>query len=149
MYLILQQEQPDDYVIATGIATDVREFVNRSFAVIGITLSFKGEKENETGSVIHIEDESFIKNVGKGYLPGFKSRIRVNPIVVKVDPAYFRPTEVDLLIGDPSKAKSRLGWIPEYDLDGLINEMVTSDLVLMKRENYLREGGYKILNYFE
>ena len=146
---MLQQEKPDDYVIATGITTDVREFVSRSFAAIGVTLSFKGEKENETGSVTHIEDQIFINNVGKDYLLDFKSRIKTNPVVVKVDPTYFRPTEVDLLIGNASKAKTKLGWEPEYDLNGLIQEMVTSDLFLMKKESYLREGGYKILNYFE
>lgn len=149
MYLVLQQEEPDDYVIATGVTTEVREFIIRSFETVGITLSFRGEKENETGTVIHIDDESFIKKVGKEYLYNFKSRIKDNPVAVRVDPVYFRPTEVDLLMGDPSKAKTKLGWEPEYNLDGLINDMITSDLILMKKENFLREGGYKILNYFE
>lgn len=149
MYLILQQEKPDDYVIATGVTTEVREFIRKSFALIGIELIFKGEKESETGSVNSVNDELFIKMVSKEHLVRFKSRIRTNPFVVKVDPAYFRPTEVDLLLGDPSKANKKLGWTPEYDLDRLINEMVASDLVLMKRENYLRNGGYSILNYFE
>lgn len=149
MYLILQQEQPDDYVVATGVATEVREFINKSFASIGIELSFKGEKENETGSVTSINDELFIQKVGKDHLDSLKSRIRTNPVVVKVDPAYYRPTEVDLLLGDPSKAREKLGWIPEYDLDGLISDMVSSDLILMKKEHYLKNGGYKTLNYFE
>jgi GDPmannose 4,6-dehydratase len=149
MYLILQQDKPDDYVIATGVTTEVREFIRKAFAIIGIELSFKGEKENEAASVTSINDELFIEKIGKGHLDSFKSRIRTNPFIVKVDPAYFRPTEVDLLLGDPSKAREKLGWKPEYDLDGLINEMVASDLVLMKKENYLRNGGYKILNYFE
>ncbi|MCX6255231.1 MAG: GDP-mannose 4,6-dehydratase [Bacteroidia bacterium] len=149
MYLILQQDKPDDYVIATGVTTEVREFIRKAFAIIGIELSFKGEKENEAGSVTSINDELFIERIGKNHLDSFKSRIRTNPHVVKVDPGYYRPTEVDLLLGDPSKAREKLGWKPEYDLDGLINEMVTSDLVLMKKENYLRNGGYKILNYFE
>jgi GDPmannose 4,6-dehydratase len=149
MYLILQQEKPDDYVIATGVTTEVREFIRKSFALIGIELTFKGEKESETGSVNSVNDELFIEMVSKEHLVRFKSRIRTNPFVVKVDPAYFRPTEVDLLLGDPSKANEKLGWTPEYDLDRLINEMVASDLVLMKRESYLRTGGYSILNYFE
>lgn len=149
MYLILQQEQPDDYVVATGVATEVREFINKSFASIGIELSFKGEKENETGSVTSINDELFIQKVGKDHLDSLKSRIRTNPVVVKVDPAYYRPTEVDLLLGDPSKAREKLGWIPEYDLDGLISDMVSSDLILMKKEHFLKNGGYKTLNYFE
>ena len=149
MYLILQQEQPDDYIVATGVATEVREFINKSFASIGIELSFKGEKENETGSVTSINDELFIQKVGKDYLDRLKSRIRTNPLVVKVDPFYFRPTEVDLLLGDPSKAREKLGWIPEYDLDGLISDMVSSDLILMKKEHFLKNGGYKTLNYFE
>ena len=149
MYLILQQEQPDDYVIATGVTTAVREFVSKSFASLGIELSFKGEREKETGKVISINDTLFIEKAGKHYLDKFKSRIRTNPLVVKVDPGYYRPTEVDLLLGDPTKAREKLGWKPEYDLDGLINEMVDSDLLLMKKENYLRDGGYNILNYFE
>jgi GDPmannose 4,6-dehydratase len=149
MYLILQQKLPDDYVIATGITTSVREFIIRSFAATGITVSFKGEKEKEVGYVREINDDLFSKKVGKEYLDIFKSRIKDNPVAVRVDPVYFRPTEVDLLVGDPSKAKTRLGWMPEYDLDGLINDMVTSDLILMKKESYLRAGGYKILNYFE
>jgi len=149
MYLILQQEQPDDYVIATGVTTAVREFVSKSFASLGIELSFKGEKEKETGKVISINDALFTEKAGRHYLDKFKSRIRTNPLVVKVDPGYYRPTEVDLLLGDPTKAREKLGWKPEYDLDGLINEMVDSDLLLMKKENYLRDGGYNILNYFE
>ena len=149
MYLILQQEQPDDYVIATGVTTAVREFVSKSFASLGIELSFKGEREKETGKVISINDALFTEKAGRHYLDKFKSRIRTNPLVVKVDPGYYRPTEVDLLLGDPTKAREKLGWKPEYDLDGLINEMVDSDLLLMKKENYLRDGGYNILNYFE
>jgi GDPmannose 4,6-dehydratase len=149
MYLILQQEKPDDYVIATGVTTAVREFVRKSFAFAGIELSFSGENESETGKVTSINDKLFIEKVSKDHLERFKVRIRTNPVVIKVDPAYYRPTEVDLLLGDPSKAKEKLGWKPEYDLDGLINDMVASDLVIMKKENYLRNGGYNILNYFE
>jgi GDPmannose 4,6-dehydratase len=149
MYLILQQDKPDDYVIATGVTTEVREFIRKSFASIGIEISFSGKKENETGSITSIDNALFIDNVGSEHLENFKVRCKKNPVIVKVDPGYFRPTEVDYLLGDPSKARKKLGWIPEYDLDGLISDMVTSDLILMKKEHYLKNGGYKTLNYFE
>jgi len=149
MYLILQQEKPDDYVIATGVTTEVREFIRKTFAYVGIELTFKGEKESETGIVASINEELFIDKVSREHLVKFKSRIKADPLVVKVDPGYYRPTEVDILLGDPSKAHEKLGWNPQYDLDGLIREMVDSDLVMMKKENYLRKGGYNILNYFE
>ncbi len=149
MFMMLQQEKPDDYVIATGVTTEVREFINKSFAAVGISLSFQGENEKETATIVDLNNEVFIRKVGKEYINSFRSRIHVNPVVVKIDTDYFRPAEVDFLLGDPSKAKLKLGWEPEYDLDGLISEMVVSDLVLMKRESYLREGGYRIFNYFE
>jgi len=149
MYLMLQQDEPDDYVIATGITTEVREFIKRTFEAIGISIVFDGEKEDETGIICDLNDDVFIKRVGEEYLGNFKLKINKDPEVVKVDPAYYRPTEVDILIGDPSKAKSKLGWKPEYDLDELICDMISSDLRLMKKEDYLREGGYEILNYFE
>lgn len=149
MYLILQQDKPDDYVIATGVTTEVREFIRKAFASIGIDISFSGEKENETGSITSIHDHLFIDKVGSDHLENFKIRWENNPVIVKVDPVYYRPTEVDLLLGDPSKAREKLGWIPEYDLDGLISDMVSSDLVLMKKEHYLKNGGYNTLNYFE
>lgn len=149
MYLILQQQQPDDYVIATGITTEVREFIRRSFALTGIEVTFSGEGENEKGIITAIDETIFKDKVGKDHLESFKIRNRKNPLVVKIDPAYFRPTEVDLLLGDPTKSREKLGWIPEYDLDGLILDMVTSDLLLMKRESYLRKGGFNTYNYFE
>jgi len=149
MYLILQQEKPDDYVIATGITTEVREFIRRSFAMTGIEITFSGEGENETGTIASIDEALFNEKVGKDHLESFKIRAKKNPLVVKVDPAYYRPTEVDLLLGDPTKSRVKLGWIPEYDLDGLIKDMVTSDLLLMKRESYLRKGGFSTYNYFE
>lgn len=149
MYLILQQQQPDDYVIAIGITTEVREFIRRSFALTGIEVTFSGEGENETGIITAIDETIFKDKVGKDHLESFKIRTRKNPLVVKIDPAYFRPTEVDLLLGDPTKSREKLGWIPEYDLDGLILDMVTSDLLLMKRESYLRKGGFSTYNYFE
>jgi GDPmannose 4,6-dehydratase len=149
MYLMLQQDKPDDYVIATGVTTEVREFIRKAFGSIGIEISFSGDNENETGKIIAINESIFIEKVGKSHLENIKTRLKGNPVLVKVDPAYYRPTEVDLLLGDATKAREKLGWIPKYNLDGLITDMVDSDLVLMKKEHYLKNGGYKTLNYFE
>ncbi|HNX85672.1 MAG TPA: GDP-mannose 4,6-dehydratase [Bacteroidales bacterium] len=135
MYLILQQDQPDDYVIATGVTTEVREFVRMAFKELGIGVAFTGHGVEETGVV------EFCSN------PEFK--VKPGQIVVKVDPRYFRPTEVDLLIGDPTKAKQKLGWEPEHDLNSLVKDMVASDLHLMKKDEYLRKGGFEIKNYYE
>lgn len=146
MYLILQQDEPDDYVIATGITTSVREFVRLAFAEIGIEIAFKGEGIEEKGYIASVEDTVFAGKVGAEFLSGIKAR---KDVVVDVDPAYFRPTEVDLLIGDATKAKTKLGWTPQYDLKGLVTDMMQSDVKLMKKENYLKEGGYQVLNYFE
>jgi GDPmannose 4,6-dehydratase len=135
MYLILQQDKPDDYVIATGITTEIRGFVRMAFNEVGIELDFTG-----TGS----DEKAFVKSCSNPQyqLPKGKE-------VLSVDPRYFRPTEVELLIGDPSKAKKQLGWEPEYDLKGLVKDMVASDLKLMKKDHYLKNGGYQTLNYFE
>lgn len=149
MYLILQQDKPDDYVIATGVTTSIREFISRTFASAGIALHFSGEKEDEKGMVDSINNQLFSERIGREFLETFKSRVRENPVVVKVDKNYFRPTEVDLLIGDSTKARTKLGWIPEYDLEGLINDMVTSDINLMKKENHIKNGGFRTFNYFE
>ena len=149
MYLILQQDKPDDYVIATGVTAEVREFIRKTFSSAGMELSFTRSKENEIGSIISVNDTLFIEKAGKEYLSNIKERIVSNPVVVRVDRDYFRPTEVDQLIGDATKARQKLGWVPEYDLDGLINEMVSSDLHLMKKENHIKNGGFKTLNYFE
>jgi len=146
MYLILQQETPDDYVIATGITTEVREFVRMAFAEIGLIISFKGEGINEKGSISKINEELFIKKIGAEFLDAI--RIKTEPII-HVDANYFRPTEVDLLIGDATKSRSKLNWTPEYDLKELVEDMMQSDVKLMKRETYLKEGGFKVLNYFE
>ncbi len=146
MWLILQQDQPDDYVIATGITTEVREFVRMAFAEIGLEIAFKGEGIEEKGYIASVDETVFVDKVGAEFLSGIKAR---KDTVVEVDPAYFRPTEVDLLIGDASKARTKLGWTPKYDLKGLVDDMMQSDVKLMKKENYLKEGGYKILNYFE
>ncbi|MDP4209575.1 MAG: GDP-mannose 4,6-dehydratase [Bacteroidota bacterium] len=135
MYLILQQPEPDDYVIATGITTEVREFVRMAFAELGIELEFKGENEEEKGYVAKCNNPEFQLEIGKN--------------VVAVDKRYFRPTEVELLIGNPSKARTKLNWTPKYDLPALVKDMMQGDLKLMKKERYLRDGGYKIMNYFE
>jgi GDPmannose 4,6-dehydratase len=135
MWMILQAEEPEDWVIATGKTTSVRDFVRMSFEHVGITLNFSGEGANEKAVVESCSNEKYKLDPGKE--------------VVCVDPRYFRPTEVDLLIGDPSKANSKLGWIPEYDLKSLISEMMESDLNLMLKDQYLKDGGYNTLNYFE
>ncbi len=149
MYLILQQEKPDDYIIATGTTTEVREFIRRSFGTAGMNIEFKGEGANEKGKIVDVDDPVFKEMVGKEYINAVKQRIISNPVVVKVDRTYYRPTEVDQLIGDATKAHEKLGWIPEYDLEKLIDEMVSSDLLLMKKESHIRNGGFRTLNYFE
>ncbi|MDD3488266.1 MAG: GDP-mannose 4,6-dehydratase [Paludibacter sp.] len=146
MYLILQQDAPDDYVIATGITTEVREFVRLAFAEIGISIEFKGEGVNEKGYIASIDEVRFTEYVGAEFLEGIK---KVTEPVVEVDPAYFRPTEVELLIGDATKSRTKLNWTPEYDLAGLVEDMMVSDIKVMKKETYLKEGGFRILNYFE
>ncbi len=146
MYLILQQDEPDDYVIATGITTEVREFVRMSFAEIGIIVDFKGEGVKEKGFIAEVNEKIFTEKVGAEFLEKIKS---VKSSIVEVDPAYFRPTEVELLIGDATKAKTKLNWEPEYDLHALVEDMMTSDVKLMKKETYLKDGGFRILNYFE
>lgn len=135
MWMILQADQPDDWVIATGVTTTVRDFVRMAFAEAGIDLEFRGEGIEERGYVAACRDPRYQVPVGKE--------------VVAVDPRYFRPTEVDLLIGDSTKARQKLGWVPEYDLNALVKDMMQSDLKLMQRDRYLREGGFRTLNYFE
>ncbi len=126
MYLILQQEKPEDFVLATGITTTIRDFVKMSFAELGIELGFRGKDEKEEGFVV--------KNTGE-------YQLEEGTIIVKVDPKYYRPTEVDLLIGDPSKAMTKLGWKPKYDLAALVKEMVASDVSLFKKELYIKQSG--------
>ena len=147
MHLILQQDQPDDYVIATGVTTSIRDFVKMALAEIGADLEFQGEGVNEVALLAGVNETVFKNVVGESYLDQFKQRI--GSIVVGVDPQYFRPTEVDLLIGNAEKAQKKLGWTPMYTLEDLVHDMMVSDIKLMKKESYLREGGYRILNYFE
>ena len=138
MYAILQQDEPSDYVIATGITTTIRDFIRMAFEEIGVGIRFKGEGIDEVAILESIDEELFVKKVGDAYLENFKKR--VGEEVVGVDPQYFRPTEVELLIGDATKARTRLGWEPEYSLAALIEDMMKNDIKLMKKESYLKEG---------
>ena len=135
MWMILQAEAPEDWVIATGVTTPVRDFVKMAFAEAGIAIEFRGTGVDEKGYVTKCSNPKYQVSEGKE--------------VVAVDPRYFRPTEVDLLIGDPTKAKTKLGWVPEYDLKGLVADMMAGDLKLMTKDRYLKEGGYRVNNYFE
>lgn len=135
MWMILQANQAEDWVIATGKTTTVREFVKMSFAEADIELDFIGKGANEKAIVKKCNNPKYQLKIGKE--------------VLAVDPTYFRPAEVDLLVGDSTKAKTKLGWIPEYDLQGLVKDMMKSDLKLMQKEQYLKDGGYQVLNYFE
>jgi len=133
MWMMLQQDQAEDFVLATGVTTTVRDFVKKTFGVLNIEIGFSGEGENETGTVISSPD-----------YPELKEKT-----IISVDKNYYRPTEVDLLIGDPSKAKDKLGWEPRYNLDQMVQEMVESDLDLFKKEKLLKDSGYKIVNQYE
>ena len=128
MWMILQAEEPEDWVIATGKTATVREFVRLSFKEVGIELAFKGSGVNEKAFVVSCNNKQFQLELGKE--------------VLSIDPSYFRPTEVDLLIGDPTKAKEKLGWVAEHDLSSLINDMMQSDVKLMQKQKYLEKGGY-------
>lgn len=143
MWLILQQDKAEDFVIATGVTTTVRDFVKMSFAELGIEVEFSGRDEHERGVIIDIDEEKAESLKLK------VDSLKLGTTVVKVDPKYFRPTEVDLLIGDPTKSTTKLGWKPKYDLAALVNEMVLSDLKLMQKDEYLKKGGFNTLNYFE
>ncbi len=135
MWMILQADEPEDWVIATGETTPVREFVRMAFAYAGIELEFKGEGIDEKAYVLSCSNPEYQLETGQE--------------VVAVDPKYFRPTEVDLLLGDPSKAENKLGWKREYKLEALVNDMMESDLKLMTKDQYLKDGNYTIMNYFE
>lgn len=135
MYLMLQQDTPEDYVIATGVTTTVREFCQMTFAELGIDVEFKGEGAEEQGYVVRCHNPEFNLPVGK--------------VIIKVDRNYFRPTEVDILIGDSSKAKQKLGWTPRYDLRALVKDMIWADVKLFRRDEYLLRGGHNIMNYHE
>jgi GDPmannose 4,6-dehydratase len=135
MYLMLQQDKPEDFVIATGVTTMVKDFVRLAFAEAGIEVEFSGVGLDEKGTVVSCKNNDHM--------------IAQGTVVVQVDPSYFRPTEVDLLLGDPTKANTKLGWQPEHDLTSLVKDMIESDLKLASKEKYLKEGGFRIMNYFE
>ncbi|MDO3626820.1 GDP-mannose 4,6-dehydratase [Mucilaginibacter sp. BT774] len=143
MWLMLQQDKAEDFVIATGVTTTVRDFIRMAFAELGVEIEFSGKDEHEKGVVIDIDQER-VEELGLN-----PDALKFGQTVVKIDPKYFRPTEVDLLIGDATKAKEKLGWIPRYDLKALVEDMVQSDLHLVKKDDYLKKGGFKTLNYFE
>lgn len=147
MHLILQQSAGDDYVIATGVTTTVRDFVRLSFSYIGAVIRFEGEGIDEVGLLESFDEVLFTERVGAEFVAGFRAMI--GQVLVSVDARYFRPTEVELLIGDPTKSKTVLDWEPEYDLEALCADMMQSDIRLMKKENYLKEGGFVTMNYFE
>ena len=135
MWMILQAEEPEDWVIATGRTTTIRDFVKMAFSYIGVELEFSGEGINEVAKIKSCSNPEYMLEIGKE--------------VLSIDEKYFRPTEVDLLIGDPSKAKKKLGWEPEITLEELVEDMMKSDIKLFKKDKYLRDGGYNTLNYYE
>lgn len=143
MYLILQQQKAEDYVIATGVTTEIREFARMAFGYLGLELTFEGKDANEKG---------IISGINKARAEELKLNLSALPVgkeVINVDPKYFRPTEVDLLIGDATKSREKLGWVPKHNLNDLVNDMMQSDLHLMKKDEYLKEGGFRTLSYFE
>lgn len=135
MYLMLRQDKPDDYVIATGVTTEVRDFVRLAFSFVGVDLEFRGSGADE---------KAYVASVA-----GSEYHFREGQCVLEVDPRYFRPTEVDILLGDPTKAKKELGWEPKHSLNDLVNDMMDSDLKLMRREEHLKNGGFEIKNFYE
>ena len=135
MWLMLQQDQAEDFVIATGVTTTVRNFVRMAFNEIGVELSFKGHGVNEVAVVKSSSNPNYILEEGQE--------------VVAINPRYFRPTEVDLLIGDPAKANAKLGWKPKYELQDLVSEMVQSDLELFQKNKLLKDAGFEVKNEFE
>jgi GDPmannose 4,6-dehydratase len=145
MHLILQQDKPEDYVIATGITTRVRDFVRMAFKEVGIELEFEGKGVDEIGKIAKIEKNPLTDNLTSM----ISTNLKKGDAVVAVDPRYFRPTEVDLLIGDPTKAKKKLGWEPKYDLPALVKDMVSSDFQQMEKNKLLKESGYQTYVYSE
>ena len=135
MYLMLQQDKPEDYVIATGVTTTVRDFINMSFAEVGIKIEWEGSEENEVAKVAACTNKEY--------------QVPVGQVVVAIDKRYYRPAEVDILIGDPAKANKQLNWTPKYDLPAIVKEMVAADVVIFKKDKFLRDGGHDVLNYNE
>ena len=143
MWLMLQQDTPEDFVIATGITTSVREFIKMAFYELGIEVEFSGKNENERGVIIDMDEQRMLE------LGLNTDGLRFGQTIVKVDPKYYRPTEVDFLIGDATKAKQKLGWQPKYSLSQLITDMISTDLQLAKKEVFLKGNGYANLYQFE
>ena len=137
MWLILQQEVPEDFVIATGVTTRVRDFIQMAFAHVGFKIRFDGEGVNEVGILESVDQKVFEGSTGLTF-KAERLTLNIGEILIKIDPIYFRPTEVDLLIGDPTKSKNKLGWEPEYDLEGLVKDMMDSDLDIFKKELKLK-----------
>ncbi|WP_412472069.1 GDP-mannose 4,6-dehydratase [Halobacteriovorax sp. RT-1-4] len=135
MWLMLQQEQPEDFVIATGVTTSIREFIIKAFKYVGIELEFSGSGVTEVAKVIKCNNPDY--------------QVKIGQEVIGIDERYFRPTEVDLLLGDPTKAQTKLNWKPKHNLESLINDMMSSDLQIFEKDKYLKEGGHKVLNYHE
>ncbi len=135
MWLMLQQDKPEDFVLATGVTTTIRDFIKMAFDYVGVELEFKGDGIDEVAIVKSSSNAEYAFRIGQE--------------VVKIDPKYFRPTEVDLLIGDPTKAKEKLGWEPKHDLESLVKDMVSSDLKLFQKDKYLLDGGHDILHQAE
>lgn len=162
MWLILQQEKPEDFVIATGVTTKVREFINMAFDHVGFKLRWEGQGVNEVGIIDAVDEKKYEKATGQiiktngsalllenSEFNTYGCDLSINTTIVKVDPLYFRPTEVDLLIGDPTKSKTQLGWTPEYDLQSLVEDMMKSDLKLFQKDIHLVKAGHKIMNQAE
>jgi GDPmannose 4,6-dehydratase len=149
MWRILQQEVAEDFVIATGITTKVRDFIAMAFAEVGLMIKFEGEGVNEKGILAAVDTEKYKIALGTNFAIENISLPKIGAEIVKVDPQYFRPTEVDLLIGDPTKSKTKLGWEPKYDLAMLVEEMVAADVKLFQRDIHLVKGGHKILKQAE
>ncbi|MGB9746369.1 MAG: GDP-mannose 4,6-dehydratase [Bacteroidales bacterium] len=140
MYMIMQHSVPDDYVIATGQTTEVREFVRKTFAETGVTIEYSGKGVEEKGIVTAVATDNPCQ---------VKPVVKPGQVVLEIDPRYYRPTEVDLLIGDATKARKTLGWEPRYTLDDLIRDMMASDIKLMQKEKLLKDSGFRTMNYFE
>ncbi|WP_409029145.1 GDP-mannose 4,6-dehydratase [Gracilimonas sediminicola] len=153
MWLMLQQDKPEDFVIATGVTTKVRDFITAAFNEVGIKLKFEGEGVDEKGIIASIDHEKYkaattqeTRNSQPETLP---PQLETGNTLIEVDPRYFRPTEVELLIGDPTKAQEKLGWKPKYDLQGLLEDMVQSDVKLFQKDLDLKEAGHKVLTQAE
>ena len=152
MWMILQAEKAEDWVIATGVTTTVRDFVRMAFEEVGLEVEFKGEGVDEKGYIKSIDQEKYRKATGLSDpepVEGNNEQPKIGTEILSVDPSYFRPTEVDLLLGDPTKAKEQLGWVPEYDLAGLVKDMMQGDVALMKKDVDLLKAGHEILKQVE